>query len=706
MPISKLNQSFDSNAKLSGSQEIQRRNPLSSQHLISIQANISESVKSQELIFSGVSSLSAHELACLKSQSSKITSSEIEIFLQAIYLQDFAKAKQMIVEGMDVNVVCKKTNNTALLLAAQKGNIGFITYLLEKGADPNIGFNLPQVIKIGRLDILKLIHLKSRIPLDLEEKTKASGYTPLMLASRYGHKEIVEYLLFRGVSVETRCKKNCTALHYAAMRGQLEVIECLIAFMDINSPGYDHRTPLMEAIIEGQTSVVQFLLSQKGIDLNYASGEYGMTALMYAIEYNRLKELKLLIENRVDLHCCLRDLDRSTPLLWATMMIHENNIDEEIIKCLLDQYTLRGVDVRAFFEIAYLGNISLLDAFLSKGLDVNIQSERGHFALLLASQENKLEAVQYLISKGAYPDLAQKKSGDTSLMLASAKGHRDIVEYLLSQGASLSKTSESGRTAFHMACVQGQIEIVEFLIPLMDDLNSLDYRGRTPLIESLMKGHLSLFKLLLSQDKVDVHRSMGFRNPLMYCVTLGATEELKLLLEKDVEDINAQDSKGRTALLLATEKGDFECIQCLLSKGAHPNIGNEWGHTPLTAVCRQKYISWEMRKKIIMELCRFGADLNLRALTRTPLIEAFYSPDSMKVLSLMLDLGADINLRAYQGAKVLSCAICDGSINAIPELLKRGSEVGELEKNLAADKSEILELLGISTGESLLLENV
>ena len=699
MPIGKISPSLTRNADLSQSKEIQVASPLSdqiaSQHLISRAENLRERKIPQEASdVSDVSHSASHQLNSVESTASESTPLEDKVFFQAIYKKDYSKARELISEGKDVNVVCKQTQFTALGLAVRNKDIEFVAYLLDKGADPNIAYTLYEVIKAGSVEILKLIHSKSSKPLDLEAKTPIYGYTPLILATRYGHKDIVEYLLSHEVSVDARSKKNRSALHYAAIFGQVEILKCLVPCVDMNSKGFDNRTPLMEAAIEGQTSVVEFLLSQKQeIDLNYSVGPYAFTALMYAIEFNRLEIVKLLVETgRINLHHKLQDIHESTPLLWASTMMDEKNIDEEILKYLLDQYALEDVDVRSFLGSAYIGNISLLEAFLSKGLDVNVQDKGGCSAISIATRSNKLEVIQYLISKGANPDIAEE-AGYTALMLASSYGHKDIVEYLLSQGGSLKKTAESGRTAFHLACMKGQFEIVELLIPYLDDINVLDFAGRTPLVDAIIEGQTSIIQLLLSQDKIDVNVSSEDFRPLICCVVYAGVKELKLLLEKGVEDLNAQDNEGRTALYRATEKGHFECIQELLLKGADPNIANKMGHTPLSEICQKYDILWEQRKQIIEVLYRYDANLNFKSALSTPLLEAFYCDDSMKVVSLLLDLGADINLRATEGASVLSCAISMNRPDCVQELLTRGSEVNEFDKRLAKGYPEILSLI-------------
>jgi hypothetical protein len=63
----------------------------------------------------------------------------------------------------------------------------------------------------------------------LVEATDAVGRTCLHLAVLQGHKEIVEYLLNKGVAVNAKDTNGRTALHAAAMKGNKEMALLLVA---------------------------------------------------------------------------------------------------------------------------------------------------------------------------------------------------------------------------------------------------------------------------------------------------------------------------------------------------------------------------------------------------------------------------------------------------------------------------------------------
>jgi ankyrin repeat protein len=61
---------------------------------------------------------------------------------------------------------------------------------------------------------------------------------------------------------------------------------------------------------------------------------------------------------------------------------------------------------------------------------------------------------------------------------------------------------------------------------------------------------------------------------------IGDVPGLQTLLDGQV-DIEARDSSGRTALMLATLRGQIKAVDALLAHGADPNTADAQGNTPL-----------------------------------------------------------------------------------------------------------------------------
>lgn len=78
---------------------------------------------------------------------------------------------------------------------------------------------------------------------------------------------------------------------------------------------------------------------------------------------------------------------------------------------------------------ASVGDVEQVENGLQEGLDVNSADEEGYSALQAAAENDHLEVVKLLVSKGADVD---HRSTYTALELAEMAGNKDVVAYLKS----------------------------------------------------------------------------------------------------------------------------------------------------------------------------------------------------------------------------------------------------------------------------------
>ncbi|KAG7204767.1 hypothetical protein KM043_005178 [Ampulex compressa] len=128
-----------------------------------------------------------------------------------------------------------KDNETALHCAAQYGHTEVVAQLLQYGCDPSIRNSrgesaLDLAAQYGRLETVELLvstYPELIVPLRNSSSSLIFPHTPLHLASRNGHRAVVEVLLAAGVDVNTRTSAG-TAMHEAALCGKMEVVRALL----------------------------------------------------------------------------------------------------------------------------------------------------------------------------------------------------------------------------------------------------------------------------------------------------------------------------------------------------------------------------------------------------------------------------------------------------------------------------------------------
>ena len=150
--------------------------------------------------------------------------------------------------------------------------------------------------------------------------------------------------------------------------------------------------------------------------------------------------------------------------------------------------------------------------------------------LLLRSAFNgNLAQVQAMVAKGADVNLTAPK-GRTPLMLAASNGHESVVEFLVGKGADVNARDSGGQTALLYASKRSFNDTAKFLIEHGADVNAQNKKQR---VSSLM--------LAAVWDNVDLVR----------------------LLLKYEADPNLTDVFGRTAKVLAQQKGNTEVVELL-----------------------------------------------------------------------------------------------------------------------------------------------
>lgn len=157
----------------------------------------------------------------------------------------------------------------------------------------------------------------------------AVNIPPLILASKFNNKKIVEMLLNAKAGVNLEDHAGNTALSWAALKGNKEIFEILIkAGADVNNRNNNGSTPLINAVIAGNKEIVKELLD-KGVDIN-AQGSQGRTALMSTIIHDREEIARMLLDAGIDFN--IQDESGSSALRYAK--IFKNKAITEMLEAL------------------------------------------------------------------------------------------------------------------------------------------------------------------------------------------------------------------------------------------------------------------------------------------------------------------------------------------------------------------------------------
>ncbi|MBS1198287.1 MAG: hypothetical protein H6R18_2072 [Proteobacteria bacterium] len=148
---------------------------------------------------------------------------------QAAKDKDLAKVKELLAKDPNlVKAVSKDIGETALAIAAFRGNNEMVEFLLQNKADPN-AFD-------------------------------SYGVYPILGAARMDRAQVIETLLKNKVDVNTKKKNGETALHYAAEFDSAEAAKVLLANgADKGAKDAEGKTPLDVATAKNNAKVLAVL---------------------------------------------------------------------------------------------------------------------------------------------------------------------------------------------------------------------------------------------------------------------------------------------------------------------------------------------------------------------------------------------------------------------------------------------------------------
>jgi len=202
------------------------------------------------------------------------------------------------------------------------------------------------------------------------------------------------------------------------------------------------------------------------------------------------------------------------------------------------------------------GSVSVVDALLSAGWEVDAVDSVGATACHSAAHHGHVEVLRRLVLAGADVNRAATDSaalGDRPLTSAAFRGHAATIDFLVSAGAVVDLRRSDGFAALHVASQEGKLEAVRSLIRAGADVN------------------------------LAVANEMGGGSPIIIAATKGHAAVIKALAEAGADVNFATALDGATALVMASQNGNEAAVRVLLSLGADPRLACTDGVTALDA---------------------------------------------------------------------------------------------------------------------------
>jgi len=230
----------------------------------------------------------------------------------------------------------------------------------------------------------------------------------------------------------------------------------------------------------------------------------------------------------------------------------------------------------ALFAAADNGCEALALRLLGSGASVAARDRTGGTALTHAARNGQVALVRLLVAHGS--EVNQRTvQGATPLFIAVEKDQTASVAALVALGADVNLPGGAGVSPVSAAAFNGNLSVVTLLLDHHADPAVVDLSGKSPIAYAAARGHEKIVARLLAAG-IDVRARYGHDLTVLMWAAGSSPDvlpsdgaKLAVLLQEGAE-VNAQDDRGRTALMMAAGLGHGETVSALLLGGADPAL--------------------------------------------------------------------------------------------------------------------------------------
>lgn len=324
----------------------------------------------------------------------------------------------------------------------------------------------------------------------------------------------------------------------------------------------------------------------------------------------------------------------------------------------------------------------------SKLVDINLRDEDGKTMLMYAVEYEDHPIIDVLLGNNADVNVVDN-NGDSALHYAVRGCSESTIRKLLERHADVDLTNNEGKSVSVMAAIHCDAKKMNPLIFSEIDFCKHDWRNLLPLTYSVLNNNVSMVKKLLGKcggitDEVDVDgRTLSFyvflyNNPEIvgeYRRLGGWYDERRvsswnravfdLICEKNgrvetsqlsLEDLNRQDSFGKSVLSYAIDNNKVELVRYLIGRNVAVNNVDKEGASPLLRAAQYN------QSEIVAILLRGGANVNIRAKDGSDALVFSVMNKNLELFKTIVQSGADVNRFYYFNTTVLMHAVASGDI--------------------------------------------
>lgn len=265
--------------------------------------------------------------------------------------------------------------------------------------------------------------IKKMTSLTINSKQQTIDYNLLLLV-RIGDETRLQHFLDSHHDINFYCEteEKLTPMMIACRFGHLNVVKLLYSYgVDINRPNSEGFIPLISAIQGDSLEIIKYLYT---INVKIPGNINENKLVNIAAIYNSLRVMQYFVDEwymTVDYECCLHAARHSNEIMLNYLWNKFPEMQETKKKCCM--------------EAAHYGNVKAINFFYdSKYVDINAKYSKGRTTLMEAIRANQIETAKLIIDKNCDVNIKSVKNKD-ALFYAARNGDVAFLEYLIMKGA-------------------------------------------------------------------------------------------------------------------------------------------------------------------------------------------------------------------------------------------------------------------------------
>jgi len=355
----------------------------------------------------------------------------------------------------------------------------------------------------------------------------------------------------------------------------------------VNKPVVYGRTYIFWAAIRGNADLMEYLVSKGAkVDLHDNFG-YSALTLAAANGQTNTRVYDICIREGV---VPKKEIARGGTNALLLIAPYDKDFS------LIEYFVSKGIDIKSkdsvgstVFDYAVRsGNVDVLKKLTQKGVKFSPNIMYTASVSGRGGSGASLELYKYLEELKADPKATSANGDNVFHNLARRAKQEEIIQYFLSKGVDINQPNSDGTTPFmNAAYLNPDTATISFLLPLVKDINQVNKRGLSALSMAVRRNTPEVVSLLIAKGAdIKVTDAEGY-NLTFYLIHSyspqrpeGFEAKLKILQDKGL-DVTVPQKNGNTLYHMVLYRNGLPLLKRIESFKVDVNAKNNEGLTPL-----------------------------------------------------------------------------------------------------------------------------